>query len=206
MITKLFLKYEWLVNTLIKTGGLTLKEINERYKANVDLSGGLEVPPTTFHRWRDDILDAFAVIIECDRRTNRYYVSNRKELNFEAMKLWMFQVMEFGNYLVSHVGLHKRIIMEPFSFDTDVMDRVVKAMLHFKIIDFVYEEMNTPQVVAPYYIKVNHQKAYLVGRLGNDDFQWYDLEKIREVHIMDKSFEMDDDQEILGRKQLILVK
>jgi hypothetical protein len=206
MITKLFLKYEWLVNTLIKTGGLTLKEINERYKANVDLSGGLEVPPTTFHRWRDDILDAFAVIIECDRRTKRYYVSNRKELNFEAMKLWMFQVMEFGNYLVSHVGLHKRIIMEPFSFDTDVMDRVVKAMLHFKIIDFVYEEMKDQQVVAPYYIKVNHQKAYLVGRLGNDDFQWYDLEKIREVHIMDKSFEMDDDQEILGRKQLTLVK
>ena len=200
MNNKLFLKYEWLVNTLIKTGGLTLKEINERYKANVDLSGGLEVPPTTFHRWRDDILDAFAVIIECDRRTNRYYVSNRKELNFEAMKLWMFQVMEFGNYLVSHVGLHKRIIMEPFSFDTNMMDRVVKAMLHFKIIDFAYEEMNTQQVVAPYYIKVNHQKAYLVGRLENDDFKWYDLEKIREVHIMDKTFEMDDDQEILERK------
>ena len=206
MNNKLFLKYEWLVNTLIKTGGLTLKEINERYKANVDLSGGQSLPRNTLFRWRDDILDAFAVIIECDRSTRRYYVSNKKELNFEAMKLWMFQVMEFGNYLVTHVGRHKRIIMELFTFDTGVMDGIVKAMLHFKIIDFVYEEMNTPQVVAPYYIKVNHQKAYLVGRLGNDDFQWYDLEKIREVHIMDKSFEMDDDQEILGRKQLILVK
>ena len=85
MITKLFLKYEWLVNTLIKTGGLTLKEINERYKANVDLSGGQSLPRNTLFRWRDDILDAFAVIIECDRSTRRYYVSNKKELNFNQL-------------------------------------------------------------------------------------------------------------------------
>ena len=200
MNNKLFLKYEWLVNTLIKTGGLTLKEINERYKANVDLSGGLGLPRNTLYRWRDDILDAFAVIIECDRKSKKYYVSNKKELNFEAMKLWMFQVMEFGNYLVTHVGLYKRIIMEPFTFDTGVMDGIVKAMLHFNMIDFAYEDMNNRQVVAPYYIKVHHQKAYLLGKPEDSDFKWYDLEKIHDVKILETGFKMDDNPEILAEK------
>ena len=206
MNNKLFLKYEWLVNTLIKTGGLTLKEINERYKANENLSGGLDLPPTTFHRWRDGIFNAFAVIIECDRSTRRYYVSNKKELNFEAMKLWMFQVMEFGNYLVTHVGLYKRIIMEPFTFDTGVMDGIVKAMLHFKMLDFTYEDMNNRQMVAPYYIKMHYQKAFLLGRLEDSDFKWYDLEKIRDVKILDTDFKMDDNPELLEKELLTLPK
>ena len=129
-----------------------------------------------------------------------YYVSNKKELNFEAMKLWMFQVMEFGNYLVTHVGLYKRIIMEPFTFDTGVMDGIVKAMLHFKMLDFTYEDMNNRQMVAPYYIKVHHQKAYLLGKPEDSNFKWYDLEKIHDVKILETVFKMDDNPEILTEK------
>ena len=206
MNTKLFLKYEWLVNTLIKTGGLTLKEINEEYKANENLSDGLGLPPTTFHRWRDGIFNAFAVIIECDRSTKRYYVSNKKELEFTSMKKWMFQVMSFGNFLVYDLGLHKRILMEHFTFDTGVMDGIVKGMLHFKMVDFAYEDTNSRQIVAPYYIKVNHQKAFLLGRLENDDFKWYDLDKIREVKILETDFKMDDSPELLEKKLLTLPK
>lgn len=206
MNTKLFLKYEWLVNTLIKTGGLTLKELNEKYKAKVELSGGLGLPRNTLFRWRDGIFNAFAVIIECDRRTKRYYVSNKKELEFTSMKKWMFQVMSFGNFLVFDLGLHKRILMEHFAFDTGVMDGIVKGMLHFKMIDFAYEDMENRQVVAPYYIKVNHQKAYLLGRLEDDDFKWYDLDMIREVKILETDFKMDDSPELLEKELLTLPK
>lgn len=200
MNTKLFRKYEWLVNTLIKTGGLTLKEINERYKANENLSGGLDLPPTTFHRWRDGIFNAFAVIIECNRSGNKYFVSNKNELEFTSMKKWMFQVMSFGNFLVYDLGLHKRIIMDPLSFATGVMDGIVKAMLHFKMLDFTYEDMNNRQMVAPYYIKVHHQKAYLLGKPEDSNFKWYDLEKIHDVKILETVFKMDDNPEILTEK------
>ena len=206
MNTKLFLKYEWLVNTLIKTGGLTLKEINEEYKANENLSDGLDLPPTTFHRWRDGIFNAFAVIIECDRSTNKYFVSNKNELEFTSMKKWMFQVMSFGNFLVYDLGLHKRILMEQFAFDTGVMDGIVNGMLHFNMVDFAYEETNSRQIVAPYYIKVNHQKAYLLGRLENNDFKWYDIDKIQEVNVMEKGFKMDDNPELLEKELLTLPK
>jgi hypothetical protein len=206
MNTKLFRKYEWLVNTLIKTGGLTLKEINERYKANENLSGGLDLPPTTFHRWRDGIFNAFAVIIECNRSGNKYFVSNKNELEFTSMKKWMFQVMSFGNFLVYDLGLHKRIIMDPLSFATGVMDGIVKAMLHFKMAEFGYEGINNRQMVAPYYIKMHYQKAYLLGRLEDSDFKWYNLEKICDVKILDTDFKMDDNPELLEKELLTLPK
>lgn len=36
-------KYIWVVRTIRSAGRITLKELNKRWKENVDLSGGLEL-------------------------------------------------------------------------------------------------------------------------------------------------------------------
>ncbi len=61
-------------------------------------------------------------------------------------------------------------------------------------------------MVAPYYIKMHYQKAFLLGRLEDSDFKWYDLEKIRDVKILDTDFKMDDNPELLEKELLTLPK
>jgi hypothetical protein len=53
---------------------------------------------------------------------------------------------------------------------------------------------------------MHHQNAYLLGRLENNDFKWYDLEKIRDVKILDMDFKMDDNPALLEKELLTLPK
>lgn len=74
-------KYIWVINTILNNGKITLKELNEKWKANVDLSGGLDLPRQTFDRWKGSILDLFGIIIECERRGGyKYYIENPEVL------------------------------------------------------------------------------------------------------------------------------
>lgn len=40
----LILKYIWVVKTIHRAGRITLKELNEKWRANVDLSRGEDLP------------------------------------------------------------------------------------------------------------------------------------------------------------------
>ena len=44
----LILKYIWVVKTIHRAGRITLKELNEKWRANVDLSRGEDLPRQTF--------------------------------------------------------------------------------------------------------------------------------------------------------------
>ncbi len=44
----LFKEYIWLVNTIHDAGGITLKEINEKWTAT-EMSGGVELSRSTFY-------------------------------------------------------------------------------------------------------------------------------------------------------------
>jgi hypothetical protein len=53
---------------------------------------------------------------------------------------------------------------------------------------------------------MHYQKAYLLGRLEDSDFKWYNLEKICDVKILDTDFKMDDNPELLEKELLTLPK
>ena len=61
-------KYIWVVKTIHSAGRITLKELNKRWKENVDLSGGLELSRQTFDRGKGGILDVFGILIDCEQR------------------------------------------------------------------------------------------------------------------------------------------
>ena len=61
-------KYIWVVKTIHRAGRITLKELNEKWRNNVDLSRGEDLPRQTFDRWKGGILDMFGIVIECEAK------------------------------------------------------------------------------------------------------------------------------------------
>lgn len=75
-------KYIWVVETIRRAGRITLKELNEKWRDNEDLSYGKDLPRQTFDRWKGSILDLFGIIIDCERGgLYRYYIANPKVLD-----------------------------------------------------------------------------------------------------------------------------
>ena len=54
MKTNLFRNYAWLVETIAESKKLTFEEINDQWLES-ELSEGIELSKSTFHRWRGDI-------------------------------------------------------------------------------------------------------------------------------------------------------
>ena len=72
----LFREYIWLLNTIYKAKAISLSEINEKW-VSTDMSGGVELSRTTFHRHRIAIEDIFGIYIEWDYKNGfKYYIGN----------------------------------------------------------------------------------------------------------------------------------
>ena len=72
-------KYFWIVNTIYNKGerGLSLKELNDKWMHDENISNGEPLPRQTFDRWKGNILMTFGVNIECRLKGGyRYYISN----------------------------------------------------------------------------------------------------------------------------------
>lgn len=74
----LFKEYIWLVNTIAKVRRITFADINDRW-CETEMSGGIEIARATFNRHRRAIADIFGIYIDCDRRSNKYFIANEHE-------------------------------------------------------------------------------------------------------------------------------
>lgn len=58
------MKYVWVIKTLHNAGprGITLADINEKWRDYTDLSRGEELPRQTFNRWKNELQEVFGVM------------------------------------------------------------------------------------------------------------------------------------------------
>ena len=195
MKTNLFRNYAWLVETIAESKKLTFEEINDQW-LDSELSEGVELSKSTFHRWRGDIQKNFAIDIECEPRTYKYYVSNYGDLDSHSMKRWMFQVMAFGNTLIDNVGLHKRIIMENIASKQKIVEKLIIAMRQNKKALIIHQrhENEEPKesIIEPHFIKMYKLRLYLFGRLSDGYLCPFGIERIKKMKILKESFVMSE--------------
>ena len=55
---------------------MTFEELNRKWRED-QVTDGNPLSRATFNRHRDAILDMFGIIIDCDKKTFRYYISNK---------------------------------------------------------------------------------------------------------------------------------
>lgn len=189
-------KYIWIVNAILHSGKITLKDLNERWKANVDLSGGLDLPRQTFDRWKGTILDLFGIVIECERKGGyKYYIENPEVLEQGELRKWLLDTYGTVETLSDNISLHDRILTDEIPSSQQFLSVILEAMKSNHVIDIEHMSFGktepTVSEVEPYAVKMSGQRWYLLARnIKIDKLLLYSLDRIHSVEIKRSTFSL----------------
>lgn len=195
----LILKYIWVVKTIHRAGRITLKELNEKWRANVDLSRGEDLPRQTFDRWKGGILDMFGILIDCEQRGGyHYYIANPKELSEGKLRTWLLNTYGTAETLTSNLSIHDRILTENIPSSQDHLSTVLEAMKSNNTLHITFKAftMKEPKrfLVEPYCVKMSAQRWYMLARnTEHKNLRLYSLDRIEAVEISNTRFVLPDD-------------
>ena len=97
MATKLE-KYIWLVDTLRRSGGLTLEEICRAWERSGVNDAGTELRVRSFRRYCREIEDRFGIRIRCDRRDYTYQVEE-DTAGEGGVQSWLLDTLAVDNLI-----------------------------------------------------------------------------------------------------------
>ena len=195
----LILKYIWVVKTIHRAGRITMKELNEKWRANVDLSRGEDLPRQTFDRWKGGILDLFGILIDCEQRGGyHYYITNPKELSEGKLRTWLLNTYGTAETLSSNLSIHDRILTENIPSSQDHLSTVLEAMKSNNMLHITFKAftMKEPKrfLVEPYCVKMSAQRWYMLARnTEHKNLRLYSLDRIEAVEISNTRFVLPDD-------------
>ena len=192
-----FKEYIWLVNTIYHAKAITFAEINEQW-IKTEMSEGVEMARTTFHRHKCAIEDIFGIYIECDKRNgNKYYIGNERVLREDSVQNWMLSTLSVGNMVEESQSLHNRILLEHVPSGGEKLQQVIKAMKESRMISLTYRRYgssgNASYTLAPYCVKLFRQRWYLVARFESGMFSTFYFDRMEKVKLLDEKFKIDED-------------
>ena len=200
MISKTYLRYIWLLDTISKARfPLTYEDIvNIWMKSPYAYMGGL--PIRTFHEHRTGIEEMFGVIIACDKSTFcTYYIKNPdvlKQNHYAELLLRKYSVpQDFSTFSM----MRDRILLEEIPHGTAYFDDVVESMRTntVLIIDYQrYEGRRETLSMHPYSMKVYNRRWYVLGYIKEkDSIRHLALERFLDLHTTNIKFEFPKDFE-----------
>ena len=192
-------KYVWLIETIYRAKKITFKEINERWKDNVEMSGGEKIPLRTFNNWRYAIQDMFGLFIENERcGSYRYYIDNEEDISNNGLRSWIYSAYCVGNALAGSQSIKSRILLEDVPSGQVYLHTIIDAMKENRVLNITYysywkeEEYNFN--VMPYCVKLYRQRWYMVAQSeGYDEPRIYALDRIRQLSVTNDTFKMPKD-------------
>lgn len=199
MVSKTYIKYIWLLNTLLREE-LSFKDIEVRWKENPMHEG--ELPIRTFHEWRDGIKEMFGVDIVCNRsKGNVYYVKNPEALNEQETAKWLLQKYSIPQDFVTFNSMKDRILLEEIPLGTALLNRVIEAMqknvelrVDYQRYEYEQEEHLQEFHIQPYVLKVFNRRWYLLGYLKErNGLRTIALDRILDLKVLKTCFELPED-------------
>ena len=198
-------EYIWLVNTLHKAGRLTLEEINSRW-LRTEMSEGISIARSTFNRHRNEILDMFGIIIECDRKDGfRYYIFNDEVLEEDTIQNWMLSTFSVNSVLAESKGVHDRILLERIPSDGENLHKFIDAMKRGVRVRVSYrrygaEASTSSMKLDPYFVKLFGRRWYALVKFPEPTSYLFTLafDRIVSLELTDEKYSYDKDFDPAG--------
>ena len=168
MATKLE-KYIWLVDTLRRSGGLTLEEICRAWERSGVNDAGTELTVRSFRRYCREIEDRFGIRIRCDRRDYTYQVEE-DTAGEGGVQSWLLDTLAVDNLIKESRELRGRILFERIPSGQQYLARIIGAMRDGIVLEMKYARFSDEEPYStwlhPYFVKVFAQRWYVVGPTG----------------------------------------
>ena len=198
MVTELLQKYIWLVQTFIRAGerGLSLEEITDRWEDRFDSAYSRR----TFNNHREAVEDVFGIRIECNRSTNRYYVSGAEDVTDDnAESAWLINTFTVNNMLsLGRERLSGRVSVEDIPSGHSHLVGVMEAMTENRELKITYRKYASDEAasytIRPYAVKEFAKRWYIVAYcVERDALRVYGLDRVRDMELNGKPFSMPAD-------------
>lgn len=183
----------WLINLLVRKRRMTLHEIQEEWRAyNADYD--ITLHRNTFMSYKRAAEDMFDININCDRRTNEYYIEYPDAINNSPINQWIIQATSSTDVISRRKHLSDRIILENTFGGEEHLDAITDAMSRGRSLNISYhsywkEAQNF--TVDPYFIRFFRQRWYLIGHCHERNaLRVYSLDRMDSATIGNKSFTM----------------
>lgn len=173
--------------------GITFAEISRKW-SNTSFGNGNPLPRRTFTDWLNNIQDIFNINIECDRHTNRYYMSTSKK-DFDNICLWLINSMQVTEFVQSSKSLRERIIFESIPSGNELIETIMEAMkthhtLQMSYLGFGYDQPYIKEV-CPYCLKAFKKRWYLVtSTLPANNLRVFALDRMQELIPTENTFRL----------------
>lgn len=158
-------QYVWLLDIISQKEKITLEEINKQW-VKTEMSDGIEMTRHTFLRYKNTIADSFGIDIECDRRTNEYFICNPHSLRDNSIQRWMLSALTVSNIVSESLSLQDRILLENIPIEGKLLSLIIEAMKQKRRISFQYQkykdDVPTERLIIPCCIKLFRQRWYVI--------------------------------------------
>ena len=192
---QIFHQYIWIINTLRAYKRLTFEELNQKWQAD-GITDGNALQRSSFNRHRDAILAMFGIIIDCDKSTYKYYISNQEVLSDDSIERWLFSTLTVHGVLADSAAVKERLVLENAPAGEEYLDIIIRAIHTNHRLRIGYQKFGAEgyeKTVCPYALKLFHQRWYLLARTGDDQMRVYALDRVTMVELTGETFEMPAD-------------
>lgn len=195
----LILKYVWVVKTIHRAGRITLKDLNEKWRDNADLSRGEDLSRQTFDRWKGGILELFGIIIECEQKGGyHYYIANPSVMDRDELRSWLLNTYCTAETLSNNLAIHDRILTEDIPSSQGHLTNVLDAMKHNLVLEIKHRAFTKNEAkiyhVEPYCVKQSARRWYLLARsMEKDCLLLYALDRLEYACPTEQHFDLPKD-------------
>ena len=124
---QIFNQYIWIINTLRAYNKLTLDELNQKWQED-GVANGNQLQRSSFNRHRDAIQDMFGIIIDCEPRTYKYYISNEEVLGDDSIESWLSSTLTVHGMLADSAAVKERLVLENAPAGEQYLDTIIRAI------------------------------------------------------------------------------
>ena len=191
---QIFHQYIWIINTLRAHRQLTFEELNKKWQDD-QVADGNPLQRSSFNRHRDAILDMFGIIIDCDKKTYKYYISNKDVLCDDSIERWLFSTLTVHGMLADSAAVKERLVLENAPAGEQYLDIIIRAIRTNRCLHIGYKKFQAEgyeKVVCPYALKLFRQRWYLLALNDEDQMRIYALDRVTMVELTDDAFEMPE--------------
>ena len=202
---QIFHQYIWIINTLRAYRELTFEELNRKWQQDGVIDGNV-LQRSSFNRHRVAILDMFGIIIDCDKKTYKYSISNPQVLSNDSIERWLFSTLTVHGMLADSAAVKDRLVLENAPVGEQYLDIIIRAIRTDRRLLIGYKKFEAEgyeKTVCPYALKLFHQRWYLLACLDPhptegapcdvQQMRIYALDRMTMVELTDEPFEMPVD-------------
>ena len=189
------------MDVIYSAGEITRDEINRRWVNSICNESEESVyPERTFDRHREDIAQLFGIEIECSKSAgNIYRIANKEQM--KERRSWVIDNFAINNLVNFDPSVGARIIFEDIPEGNRYLGTIATAMQEGKMLWMSYQGFNRTEahafLLAPYCIKVFHQRWYMVGKPEDHPEETepsvYALDRVKALGLTDKKWHFPKD-------------